>query len=62
MQWKYPNRIRLIDLLSSTDYVKINGLYIQARPLGFPAFSNRLALAWAVFTGRMDALEWPEGQ
>ena len=29
-----------------------------ARPLGFYSIQNRARLAWAVFTGRADALFW----
>jgi hypothetical protein len=30
-----------------------------ARPLGFYSLRSRLRLAWAVFTGKADALFWP---
>jgi hypothetical protein len=33
-----------------------------ARPLGPTWLSNRFRLAWAVFTGRADALFWPNQQ
>lgn len=29
------------------------------RPYGFYSMRSRLRLAWAVFTGRADALFWP---
>lgn len=32
---------------------------IPARPLGFDTLGNRVRMAWAVFTGRADALYWP---
>jgi hypothetical protein len=40
----------------------IGGPTVHARPHGFFSLSNRLALAWGVFTGRYDALKWPAEQ
>jgi len=34
--------------------------WMPARPLGLDTLSSRLRLAWAVFTGRADALFWEE--
>ena len=33
-----------------------------ARPWGFFSIGSRLECAWAVFSGRADALIWPVGQ
>lgn len=35
-----------------------NGRWVAARPLGAPTLVQRFKLAWGVFTGRYDALEW----
>lgn len=35
------------------------GGYELARPYGMFSLRSRLRLAWAVFTGRADALFWP---
>jgi len=32
--------------------------YIPARPMGFYSLKSRLSLAWAVFTGKADAIFW----
>lgn len=36
--------------------------YHPARPLGFYSIAARFKAAWLVFTGRADAVIWPEGQ
>jgi hypothetical protein len=36
-----------------------NGLWVPARPQGFHSVGNRIRCAWAVFTGRADAVTWP---
>jgi len=36
--------------------------YVPARPLGFYSFGNRLRAAILVFTGRADAVRWPQDQ
>ena len=40
----------------------INGRWVAARSIGLFSLRNRLRLAWMVFTGKADALVWPEGQ
>lgn len=40
----------------------INGKWVPSRPLGFSSFRYRCKAAWLVFTGKADALIWPEGQ
>ena len=37
--------------------------YVPARPLNaMGGLSDRLRVAWMVFTGRADAFTWPQGQ
>lgn len=36
--------------------------WFPARPMGYPMFFQRIRLAWLVFTGKADAVIWPEGQ
>jgi len=38
------------------------GRYVPARPLNYQldGFVNRLKLAWKVFTGKCDVLDWQE--
>lgn len=48
--------------MASENQKQINGKWIPARPLGFSGFRYRLKCAWLVFTGRADAVRWPEGQ
>lgn len=61
---KYPQIFTVEDVqkIRSTVAVKINGNYVPARPLGFQSVFARFKCAWLVFTGRADALIWPEGQ
>jgi hypothetical protein len=35
---------------------------VPARTIGYFSFRNRLKAAWLVYTGKADALIWPEGQ
>jgi hypothetical protein len=46
----------------STTAVNINGKYVVCRPIGLYSVANRFRCAWLVFSGRADALIWPEGQ
>ena len=39
-----------------------NGQWVPARPIGYFSLRNRIKAAWAVFTGRADAVTWPAGQ
>lgn len=61
---KYPNTLSVTDVLNSVAHnaAGINGRWVPARSLGFQAFPSRVRAAWLVFTGRADALIWPEGQ
>ncbi len=36
-------------------------VWVPARPLGYPFWLSRWRMAWAVFTGKADALFW-DGQ
>jgi hypothetical protein len=53
------NVVRLADYVSSGECVSLtpNGPE-PARPFGEFGLRSRLALAWAVFTGRADAVFW----
>jgi hypothetical protein len=46
------------DVQSSND----GKIWVPARPVGFHSIANRLRCTWAVFTGRADAVIWPQGQ
>lgn len=35
-------------------------MYVPARGEGFASLEQRISAAWLVFTGRADALTWPE--
>jgi hypothetical protein len=45
---------------ATTVLTQQSGRWVPARPLGFQGlfFRHRLRLAWAVFTGRCDAVHW----
>lgn len=34
--------------------------WYPARPLNYASVVHRLRLAWAVFTGQVDVIRWPE--
>jgi hypothetical protein len=36
--------------------------WLLARPMGLFSLRNRIYLAWLVFTGKADALVWPEDE
>lgn len=62
---RWPTLWRLEDLLRTAAQVgaSVDGkTYYPARPLGFMSIGNRIRCAWAVFTGRADAVIWPGGQ
>ena len=61
---KAPNVIQLRHLaeMTSTAQAEINGHWVPLRPMGFFSLGSRLRAAWLVFTGKADALVWPEGQ
>jgi hypothetical protein len=43
------------DVIASSDGVK----WFPARPEGYSSVSHRFRIAWLVFTGKCDAVEWP---
>lgn len=56
--WSIPD---LLEHIKSGPRVSSDGeKWLPARPLGFYSFGSRLGIAWYVFTGRADALVWPE--
>lgn len=59
---KYPGIHQVQDIVDNNTQVKINNKYVAARPLGYPSFFNRIKIAWYVFSGKADALIWPENQ
>lgn len=61
---RYPNRFTVASLVQSANcnQAGINGRWVPARPLGYCSLWSRFALAWQVFTGKADAVFWPEGQ
>lgn len=65
MRQRYPSKRTVQEVINAaeTDSIGLpDGRYVPARSLGWPSFGNRLSCAWAVFTGRADALFWPGGQ
>lgn len=61
MHWKLKD---LFEFANGTRK-EVNGKWIPARPIrldGFAGVKLRLKLAWRVFTGKVDTVEWPEGQ
>jgi hypothetical protein len=61
---KHPSLIGAVSLAkcANENAVNINGRWVPARPLGFQSFFSRVRCTWLVFTGKADALVWPEGQ
>ena len=61
----YPNAWQLKDLINiakSNQTFSNSGKWIPARPMGYPSPLSRIRIAWLVFTGKADAVIWPEGQ
>lgn len=56
---RYPSQLDARAALRDTTMREINGKWVPARPAGNPSFWSRIRCAWAVFTGRADALKWP---
>lgn len=61
---RYPNIFTVKGLIdcATTTHTQINGKWVPCRPEGFDSFSSRVSLAWKVFTGKADAIIWPEDQ
>lgn len=57
---KSPNYITSLALHNLIDcQTEINGKWQPARPIGYSSFLMRIKLTWMVFTGKADALIWP---
>lgn len=62
----YPRVWKLKDILdhaTNTDgavSVCVRGRLVPARPMGWPSIKSRFKAAWLVFTGKADAVTWPE--
>ena len=56
----------LKDLMNSVacTSAKVGDKWVPARPLNWTCrtLADRFREAWAVFTGKAEAFEWPEGQ
>jgi hypothetical protein len=59
---KAPSILKLQDLQNYNVQACINGKWVPARSLVFFSLLYRVRAAWMVFTGKADALTWPEGQ
>ena len=67
---KTPNLWTLEDLLQTCSmsnmrgisHANINNKWVWARPEGYWSFRYRVRCAWLVFTGKVDAVIWPEVQ
>lgn len=62
---KAPNNWKLEELYEITHRsprAYINDKWVPSRPMGLFSIVSRIKLAWSVFTGKADALVWPEGQ
>ena len=52
----------LIEQVNTVSTSRDGRTYYPARPLGCDCIPCRVRAAWLVFSGRADALIWPEGQ
>lgn len=62
---KYPNLWTVESLMQSVRSVSVcrdGDNWMPGRPLGYPSFISRCKCAWAVFTGKADAVIWPGDQ
>jgi hypothetical protein len=59
---KSPSVHKVIDLMmfAKDNVTCIRGHWVPARPLGLASIINRIKCAWLVFTGKADAVIWPE--
>lgn len=59
----YGAGLTIIQVADGGPIMSPDGEYwYPARPEGLHSFGSRIRLAWAVFTGKADALRWPAGQ
>lgn len=49
----------LLKAANEGPHTLVNGRWEPSRPYGYFSLRNRARLAWQVFTGRADALFWP---
>lgn len=40
----------------------VNGKLVAARPIAFQSLRERIRATWLVWTGKADALVWPQDQ
>lgn len=59
---KAPSVVTVEHVRDRSITAKVNGKWVPARSVGFYSIWYRLKAAWGVFTGKYDALQWPEGQ
>lgn len=54
----------MINFCNSEEQTEINGKWVPARPENYKyrTLREKLKDAWWVFTGKADAVVWPEGQ
>ncbi len=50
----------IIEHISNGPQTEVRGVRVPVRPFGYYGMRSRLHLAWLVFTGRADALVWPD--
>ena len=55
---KTPARHTAEAIQSHTETAEFNGKWYLARPEPYYLWARRFTLAWAVFTGKADALFW----
>lgn len=55
----YTLEALLKDTVNPSVAANIDGKWVPARPCGLYSIGNRVRCAWAVFTGRADAVQWP---
>ena len=61
---KAPNIYELEQVIKSAanTHTVIDEKWVPARPYGYHSWRGRLKAAWMVFSGKADALVWPNGQ
>lgn len=63
---KYPTIYKLENLVTLAEgdiSSSVDGkVWVPTRPISYPSWRTRLKAAWLVFTGRADAVVWPQGQ
>lgn len=61
---KHPSitTVRSVCEAAQENAIRIGDRWVPARPEGYASLRHRLRAAWLVFTGRADALVWPEDE